>query len=85
VLHYRNRIFCRVSNGYFTLDKSLPSVTLDKKHSANILSAKGSLSSTFFGHSAKTLPSVEKQSAKKSTRQIKNYKKPQKTAKHFLN
>jgi hypothetical protein len=32
-------------------------------HSANILSAIGSLPSTFFGHSTKTLPSVEKHSA----------------------
>jgi hypothetical protein len=42
--------------------KSLPSVTLGKKYSANILSANGSLSSTFFVRSAKTLPSVEKHS-----------------------
>jgi hypothetical protein len=56
---------------------SLPSFyfTLGKEHSANILSAKSSLPSTFFGHSAKTLPSVEKHSAKKNTRQIKNRKK----------
>jgi hypothetical protein len=68
-----------------TLGKeSLSSVTLDKKHSANILSAKGSLPSTFFGHSAKTLTSVEKHSAKKKTRQIKNRKKFKKTAKHFF-
>jgi hypothetical protein len=43
--------------------KPLPSVTLDKEYSANILSAKSSLPSTFFGHSTKTLPSVEKHSA----------------------
>jgi hypothetical protein len=40
--------------------KALPSVTLGKKHSAKILSAKGSLPSAFFGHSAKTLPSAKK-------------------------
>ena len=49
-----------------------------EKHSANILSANGSLPSTFFGHSAKTLPSVEKHPAKKNTRQIKDRKKPKK-------
>jgi hypothetical protein len=42
------------------LAKALPSVTLDKKYSANILSTKGFFPSTFFGHSAKILPSVEK-------------------------
>jgi hypothetical protein len=67
--HYRNRVLCRVSKtlgkGYFTLGK---------EHSANISSGKGSLSSTFFGHSAKTLPSIKKHSAKKNTRQIKNEK-----------
>jgi hypothetical protein len=52
--------------------KALPSVTLGKEHSANISSAKGSLPSAFFGHSAKNLPSVKKHSAKKNTRQIKN-------------
>jgi hypothetical protein len=52
-------------------------------HSANILSAKGSLLSTFFGHSAKTLPNVENHSAKKRTRQIKNHKKP-KNSKTFF-
>jgi hypothetical protein len=65
--------------------KALPSVTLGKEHSAKISSAKGSLPSAFFGHSAKTLPSVKKQSAKKNTRQIKNRKNKKKTAKHFLN
>jgi hypothetical protein len=45
------------------LAKPLPSVTLGKKYSANILSAKSSLPSTFFGHSAKTLSSLEKHSA----------------------
>jgi hypothetical protein len=38
----------------------------------------------FFGHSAKILPSVEKHSAKKSTRQSKNHKKPKKTVKTFF-
>jgi hypothetical protein len=80
-IHYRNRVLCRVfktlGKGYFMLGK---------KHSANISSAKGSLSSVFFfGHSAKTfpsvkkhlgktLPSVKKHLAKKNTRQIKNRK-----------
>jgi hypothetical protein len=36
----------------------------------------------FFGHSVKTLPSIEKHSAKKSTQQIKNQKNKKK-AKHF--
>jgi hypothetical protein len=40
--------------------KPLPSVTLGKEHSANISSAKGSLSSTFFGHSAKTFAECQK-------------------------
>jgi hypothetical protein len=65
--------------------KSLSSVTLGKEYSANILSAKDSLPSTFFGHSVKSLPSVEKHSTNKNTRQIKNHKKPQKIAKHFFN
>jgi hypothetical protein len=72
---------------YFALilsdSSSLPSVghyTLGKKYSTNILLAKGYLPSTFFGHA-----SVKKHSANKSTRQIKNRKKPQKTAKYFLN
>jgi hypothetical protein len=57
------------------LTNSLSSVTLDKEYSTNILSAKCSLSFTFFGHSAKTLPSVvEKHSSKESTRQIRNRK-----------
>jgi hypothetical protein len=43
--------------------KALPSVTLGKEHLTNTLSAKGSLPSTFFGHSTKTLSSVEKHSA----------------------
>jgi hypothetical protein len=59
--------------------KPLPSVTLDKEHSA-----KGSLPSTFFGHSAKTLPTVKKHSVNKNTRQIKNRKNLKKTAKHFF-
>jgi hypothetical protein len=72
--------FCRVSKAILHSAKALPSVTLGKGHSANILSANGSLLSTFFGH----LPSVEKHSAKKNTRQIKN-RKNKKIAKHFLN
>lgn len=52
--------------------KLLLSVTLDKEYSANILSGKGSLPITFLD------------TRQKSTRQIKNRKKPQKTAKHFL-
>jgi hypothetical protein len=59
--------------------KPLLSVTPGKEYSTNILSAKGYLSSTFLGH----LPSVKKQSAKKSTRQIKNRKK-QKNSKTFF-
>jgi hypothetical protein len=85
--HYWNRVLCRVSihstKTILHSAKPLPSVTLGKEHSANILSAKGSLPSTFFGHSAKTLPSVEKYSAKKNTRQIKNRKK-QKNSKTFF-
>jgi hypothetical protein len=44
-------------------------------HSANILSTKGSLPSTFFGHSVKTL---------QNTRQIKNRKKQKKQQNIFL-
>jgi hypothetical protein len=54
----------------------LPSVTLDKEHSTNISSAKGSLPSVFFGHSAKTLSSVkklgkEKRSANEESKKLK--------------
>jgi hypothetical protein len=39
---------------------------------------KGFFAESFFGHSVKTLPNVEKHSAKKKTWQIKNRKTPQK-------
>jgi hypothetical protein len=45
-LHYRARLLCRVSQ---TLGKG--HYTLGKEYLANILSTKGSLPSTFFGHS----------------------------------
>jgi hypothetical protein len=47
-------------------------------HLANILSVKDYLSSTFFGHSAKALPSVER------TRQIMNHKKTSKNGKQLF-
>jgi hypothetical protein len=53
--------------------KLLPSVTLVK-----YFIDKEFLPNTFFEHSAKTLPSVEKHSTNKSTHQIKYRKKPQK-------
>jgi hypothetical protein len=46
-------------------------------HSANILSANGFFPKYFFGHSTKTLSSIEKHLAKKESQT------PQKTAKHF--
>jgi hypothetical protein len=70
--HYRTEAFCPVSQ---TFDKD--HFTFGKEYSANILLANGSLSNTFFGHSVNTLPSVEKHSANKSTRQIKKHKKQQ--------
>jgi hypothetical protein len=48
--------------------QALPSVTLDKEGSTNNTSAKPSLPSTFFGHSAQTMSSVRQYSAKKSCR-----------------
>jgi hypothetical protein len=71
-MHYRTRVRYRVSP---TLDKGNFTLGKAKEYTTNILSVNGSLSSTFFGHSAKTLSSVEKHSAKKSTRQINNRKK----------
>jgi hypothetical protein len=59
-----------LGKGYFTLGK---------EHSADILSAKGSLPSTFFGDFAECRKALGK---KKNTRQIKN-RKNKKTAKHF--
>jgi hypothetical protein len=55
-----------------------------EKHSAKISSANGSLPSAFFGHLAKTLPSVKKHSAKKNTRQIKNRKNLKKRQNIFI-
>jgi hypothetical protein len=72
-IHYQTRVLCRVSQ---TLAKTI-------LHSANILSAKSFLPSTFSDNSANTLPSVEKHSANKSTQQIKNRKNP-KNSKTFL-
>jgi hypothetical protein len=46
----------------------LPSVALGKEGSTNSTSARPSLTSTFFGHSAQTLPSVRQYSVKKSRR-----------------
>lgn len=43
--------------------KNLPSATLDKEYSANILATNGFFSSIFFGYSVKTLSNVEKHSA----------------------
>ena len=82
-MHYRNRVLCYSAKAILHSAKALPSVTLGKEHSAKISSAKGSLPSVFFGHSAKTLPSVKKHSAKKNTRQINN-RKLKKTTKHFF-
>jgi hypothetical protein len=74
VMHYRNRVLGRVSKtldkDHFTLSKN--HFTLVKEYSKNIFTATSYLRSTFFGHSAKTLSNVEKRSAKKSARQIKN-------------
>jgi hypothetical protein len=74
VYHYRNRVLCRVSKtlgkGYFTLDKGFAECnTRQRFHRQRVLYRV-----LFFGHSAKTLPSVKKHSAKKNTRQIKNRK-----------
>ena len=69
-IHYRNRVLCRVSKtlgkGYFTLGKGFAEcntrqITLGKEHSARVLCRV-----LFFGHSAKTLSSVKKHSAKKT-------------------
>jgi hypothetical protein len=56
------------------------------RQSGKEYSAKGSLPSIFFVHSANTLPSVEKHSIKKNTRQIKNHKPrpPKKEQKQFF-
>jgi hypothetical protein len=48
------------------------------QYSTNILSVKGSLPNTFFGHSKKSLSIVENHSAKKNTRQINNRKNTKK-------
>jgi hypothetical protein len=69
--HYRNRVLCRVAKAIL--------------HSANILSAKGSLTSAFFSDTRQRLCRVLK-----STRQIKTLgklriEKSEKTAKHFFN
>jgi hypothetical protein len=72
---------------------ALPDSTLDKAFAERYTRqrvlykhfiGKGFFVEYFFGRSAKTLPNVEKHSAKKSTRQIKNHKKTQKS-KTFLN
>ena len=68
VLHYRTQ----------HSTKPLSSVTLGKH-----FIGKGFFAEYFFAHSAKTLPNVENHSAKKSTRQIKNHKKP-KNSKTFF-
>ena len=66
---------------------ALPDSTLDKAFAERYTRqrvlykhfiGKGFFVEYFFGRSAKTLPNVEKHSAKKSTRQIKNHKKTQK-------
>jgi hypothetical protein len=48
------------------LVKALPGVALSNEGSANSTSAKSSLPSNFFRHSAQTLPSAKQYSAKKS-------------------
>jgi hypothetical protein len=71
--------------GHFTLDKDFAECCTRQRILGKHFIGKRFFVEYFFGHSTKTLPSVEKQSAKKSTRQIKNRKKKPKTAKHFLN
>jgi hypothetical protein len=50
VFHYQNRVLCRVSKAILHSAKTLPSVTLGKEYSANILSAKGFFVEYFFSN-----------------------------------
>jgi hypothetical protein len=61
------------------LTKALPSVTLGKEHSANILSAKGSLPSAFFRTLDKDFAECQKALEKKTLGKlrIKKIKKKQ--------
>jgi hypothetical protein len=69
-----------LGKGYYTLGKCFTEFnTRQRFHRQRVLCQV-----FFFGHSAKTLPSVKKHSAKKNTRQIKN-RKNKKNSKTFLN
>jgi hypothetical protein len=77
--HYRNRVLCRVSKtlgkGYFTLGKGFAECnTRQRTLGKDFIGKEFFAECFFFGHSAKTLPSVKKHSTKKNTRQIKNRK-----------
>jgi hypothetical protein len=77
VLHYRNRVLCRVSK---TLGKVY--FTLDKERSANISSAKGSLPNTFFSDTRQRLCRVSKSTRQRKTfgkLRIEKFKKNSKT------
>jgi hypothetical protein len=69
---YRNRVLCRVFNtldkGHFTLGKVFAECYTRQRILGKHFISKWFFAEYFFGHSAKTLPSVEKHSAKKSTR-----------------
>jgi hypothetical protein len=63
-----------LDKGYFTLGKDFAKCNTRQKTLGKYFIGKGFFAEYFFRHSAKTLPSVEKHSAKKNTRQIKNKK-----------
>jgi hypothetical protein len=64
--------------------KPLPSVTLGKEHSANILSAKGSLPSTFFRTLGKDFAECRKALGKKKTLGKLRIEKNKKNSKTFF-
>jgi hypothetical protein len=71
-VHYRFDLFAECLKHSAKLEKhsaqALLSIALGKEGSTNSTSAKPSLPSTFFGHSAQTLPSARQYSTKKSCR-----------------
>jgi hypothetical protein len=69
--HYRNRVLCRVSKtlgkGYFTLGKAFAECNTRQIFHRQMVLCRV----LFFGHSAKTLPSVKKHSANFRIEKIK--------------
>jgi hypothetical protein len=67
-----------LGKGHFTLGNAFTEFYTRQRILGKHFIGKGFFADYFFGHSAKSLPSVEKHSVMKNTRQIKNHKKPQK-------